>query len=56
VLDVEHDREEISAAIRTQAARGRLPSDPLYGDGRAGPRIADALARIAPRIEKRLSY
>lgn len=56
VLDVGHDRTAISRAIRDQAARGRLPSDPLYGDGSAGPRIADALARIEPRIEKRLSY
>ncbi len=56
VVDVDHDRTAIAEAIRRQAARGRLPSDPLYGDGSAGPRIAAALARIAPRIEKRLSY
>lgn len=56
VVDVDHDRASISAAIRSQAARGRLPSDPLYGDGNAGPRIAAALARVEPRIEKRLSY
>ena len=56
VVDVEHDRVAISNAIRSQAARGRLASDPLYGDGNAGPRIAAALARIEPRIEKRLNY
>lgn len=56
VLDVDHDRAAIATAIRRQAAKGRLPSDSLYGDGNAGSRIADALARIAPRIEKRLSY
>jgi UDP-N-acetylglucosamine 2-epimerase len=50
VLDVEHDRTAISRAIRAQAARGRLPSDPLSGDGSAGPRIAVALARIEPGI------
>ena len=56
VVDVEHDRVAISNAILSQASRGRLASDPLYGDGNAGPRIAAALARIEPRIEKRLNY
>lgn len=56
VIDVDHDRADIAKAIRRQAAKGRLSSDSLYGDGNAGPRIADALARIVPRIEKRLSY
>jgi hypothetical protein len=53
---VEYERAAITRAIETQAARGRLQSDPLYGDGTAGPRIAAALGRIEPRIEKRLSY
>ena len=56
VVDVDHDRTSIAGAIRRQAAKGRLSSDLLYGDGKAGPRIAEALARIAPRVEKRLSY
>lgn len=55
-VDVDHDRTAIADAIRRQAARGRLPSDPLYGDGGAGPRIASALASIEPRIHKRLNY
>ncbi len=56
VLDVEYERAAIARAIETQAARGRLQSDLLYGDGTAGPRIAAALGRIEPRIEKRLTY
>ena len=56
VLDVDHDRGAIADAIRKQIAHGRYPSDPLYGDGAAGPRIADAIGRIAPRIHKRLNY
>jgi UDP-hydrolysing UDP-N-acetyl-D-glucosamine 2-epimerase len=56
VLDVPHERGAIAEAIRMQAAKGRLRSDTLYGDGAAGPRIAAALARIEPRIEKRLDY
>jgi len=56
VVDVDHDRVEIFKAIRGQAAKGRLGSDLLYGDGNAGHRIASALARVEPRIEKRLDY
>lgn len=56
VLDVGYERREIASAIARQAAHGRYPRDPLYGDGTAGPRIAAALATIEPRVEKRLNY
>ena len=56
VLDVGYDRQGITDAIQKQVAHGRYPSDSLYGDGAAGPRIAGALARIEPRIHKRLNY
>ena len=56
VIDVDHDRGQISAAIRTHIARGKAPQDLLYGDGKAGPRIADCLATIPLTIEKRLTY
>lgn len=55
-VDVDYDRTAIADAIRKQIAHGRYSSDPLYGDGAAGPRIAAALARIEPRIQKRLNY
>ena len=55
VLDVDYDRAAILDAIAKQSAHGRYASDPLYGDGDAGPRIAAALARIEPRIHKRLN-
>jgi UDP-hydrolysing UDP-N-acetyl-D-glucosamine 2-epimerase len=56
VIDVEHDRAAISAAIGTHIRNGRPPSDHLYGDGRAGERIAACLATAELRIEKRLTY
>jgi UDP-hydrolysing UDP-N-acetyl-D-glucosamine 2-epimerase len=56
VVDVDYDRGAIADAIRQQIAHGRYPSDSLYGDGAAGPRIADAIGRIEPRIHKRLNY
>jgi UDP-hydrolysing UDP-N-acetyl-D-glucosamine 2-epimerase len=56
VLDVGYDRQHIMAAIRRQSSNGRYPCDPLYGDGRAGERIARLLAEAPLRIEKRLTY
>jgi UDP-hydrolysing UDP-N-acetyl-D-glucosamine 2-epimerase len=56
VIDVGYDRREIVEAIRTQLAHGRYRSDPLYGDGHAGGRIADVLARTPISIQKRLVF
>jgi UDP-hydrolysing UDP-N-acetyl-D-glucosamine 2-epimerase len=56
VIDVEHDRGAIAGAVREHMRRGRTPSDTLYGDGRAGTRIADCLASAELRVEKRLTY
>ncbi len=44
VIDVPHDRRHILSAIHSLHKRPRPPSDPLYGDGRAGKRIANLLA------------
>jgi UDP-N-acetylglucosamine 2-epimerase len=56
VIDVDHDRAAIAAAVREHIRRGRPEPDPLYGDGRAGPRIADTIASADLTIEKRLAY
>ena len=56
VIDVGYDRAEILAALRAQVERGRYPSDPIYGQGRAGERIAELLAAQPLSIEKRLTY
>ena len=56
VTDVEHDRKQITAAIREKIRVGKLPSDTLYGDGKAGQRIADLLAVLPPVFEKKLTY
>ena len=56
VIDVDHDRVAIAAAIRAHMSRGRAPMDLLYGDGQAGARIADCLATVPLTIEKRLTY
>jgi UDP-hydrolysing UDP-N-acetyl-D-glucosamine 2-epimerase len=56
VIDVDHDRKEIAGAIRTHIKRGKPKSDLLYGDGKAGGRIADCLSKVELKIEKRLTY
>ena len=56
VIDVDHDRGAIAGAVREHIRCGRPAQDVLYGDGRAGERIADSLARCELRIEKRLTY
>lgn len=44
VIDVEYDQTAIGESLRTQLAHGRYPSSNIYGDGTAGPRIANELA------------
>ena len=56
VVDVGYDREEIGAGIEKQMTRDRFDSDLLYGDGKAGERIAELLATSELRVEKRLTY
>lgn len=56
VIDVPYDRKAISQAIERWMSNGRSPSDPLYGDGRSGARIAALLASAPLEIEKRLAY
>jgi UDP-hydrolysing UDP-N-acetyl-D-glucosamine 2-epimerase len=56
VIDVDHDREALADAIRKQVAHGRYESDPIYGDGHAGERIADVLATCEWQLQKRITY
>jgi len=56
VIDVGYDRSEITAAVRAHLQTGNLGSDPLYGDGKAGARIAELLASATLSTEKRLTY
>lgn len=56
VIDVGHDLEEIKDATLRQIKHGRYDPDNLYGDGRAGEKIARLLAASPLKIEKRLTY
>jgi UDP-hydrolysing UDP-N-acetyl-D-glucosamine 2-epimerase len=52
VIDVAHQPEEIATAVRTHLKRGRYPSEDIYGDGHAGRRIAEILARANVSLQK----
>jgi UDP-hydrolysing UDP-N-acetyl-D-glucosamine 2-epimerase len=56
VVDAGHDRDEISAALSVQLEHGPYPATELYGDGKAGARIADALAEVPLAFHKRITY
>ena len=56
VLDVDHDRKAIAEAIRRQVNHGRYPTDPVYGDGSAGERIARILVDCPVQVQKRITY
>ena len=46
VTDVAAERDPIEAALRQALAHGKWPCDNLWGDGRAGERIASLLASL----------
>lgn len=56
VIDVDCNAAEISAALARQLKHGRYESSHLVGDGKAGRRIADILAKCEFHIQKKLSY
>ena len=56
VIDVGCSAADILAAARRQIANGRYPSDPVYGDGRAGEHIAEVLATAWPPLDKTIAY
>ena len=56
VLDVDYDRELIKTAILQQVEHGFYPPVHIYGDGKAGERIAELLATLPLVYHKRLHY
>jgi UDP-hydrolysing UDP-N-acetyl-D-glucosamine 2-epimerase len=56
VVDVGHEKDAIKAAVLRQSAHGPYEPEPLYGDGRAGERMAAILAEAPLTIHKRITY
>lgn len=56
VVDVNYDTGEIAEAAALQFKNGAVSGEELYGDGKAGDRIADVLASAPLSVAKRLTY
>ena len=56
VIDVDYNINAIKEALKTQIKHGKYESDPLYGNGEAGNRIADVISKANSETEKRLPY
>ena len=56
VVDVGHDRKQVADAVEQQMKHGPYPQEPIYGDGRAGERIADVLSHCTIRLQKQITY
>jgi UDP-hydrolysing UDP-N-acetyl-D-glucosamine 2-epimerase len=56
VVDVPPDREQIVAAVKAQIEHGPFESKFLYGDGTAGPQIAEILSRTDFSTTQKVNY
>ncbi len=56
VIDVDYKSSEILEAIKVQLKHGKYESSTLFGDGKAGIRIAEILATAKIEINKTLNY
>ena len=53
VIDVEYSKKQIISALEKYLSRNKpYPSVLLYGDGKAGKKIAEILSNVIPKIEK----
>ena len=56
VVDADYNQGAIADAIADRVRRGKFPMNPIYGDGKAGPRIAHLLATEKISVSKTITY
>ncbi len=56
VIDVSYKKEEIINAVSEQILNNEYLSEPIYGDGYAGRKIAKILSDVELSIDKKLNY
>ena len=56
VIDVGYQQDVIADAITQQIKHKSYTSEPIYGDGHAGERIADILSHCSWQLQKRITY
>jgi UDP-hydrolysing UDP-N-acetyl-D-glucosamine 2-epimerase len=56
VIDVDHNTLAIKNAIKEHIKHGKYQSEPIYGNGDAGIKIAEVLSSCNWNIQKRITY
>lgn len=56
VIDVNYDSDEILQAILTNFKIGKYEKDFVYGAGASGQNMADTLAKVPLKIDKKITY
>ncbi|MFN7840788.1 MAG: UDP-N-acetylglucosamine 2-epimerase [Pirellula sp.] len=56
VLDVDYLESDICDAIKKQVSHGLFESSRIYGNGKAGEKIADVLSECQLKIAKKITY
>ncbi|HEX2787470.1 MAG TPA: UDP-N-acetylglucosamine 2-epimerase [Ignavibacteria bacterium] len=56
VIDVGYNRNEIVDAVKKHLKNGTYNQEMIYGDGKAGERIADLITKLQLKIDKVLQY
>ena len=55
-FDAADEENAIYEAVMKQIEHGPYKSEPIYGDGHAGEKIADILSKVEVNIQKRIAY
>ena len=56
VIDVDYNSVAITQALQSQLSTGKYKTNDLYGNGQAGQRISNVIAKAPTTTEKRLLY
>ncbi len=56
VSDVDYDRGEITEAVREFVRENHVSSSNIYGEGNAGKKIAEILATVNLKTDKKITY
>ncbi len=56
VIDVSYNKEDIRAATEKQISHGKYEPEFIYGDGTAGVKISNLIAKVPLTIYKKLTY
>lgn len=56
VIDVDYNKDQIIEAIKTHIKNGKYKTSNIYGDGKAGEKIAEVLSSVNVKQQKMITY